>query len=70
MTFDEWMLTVAPAHKPSDDSVTLRVLRQCWNAAQGDERKRLLAELRTMHAQQNGRHNYCLYAAEMLAGKL
>lgn len=32
------------------------------------ERERLLAELRTMHAQQNGRHNYYLHAAERLAG--
>jgi len=34
------------------------------------ERERLLGELRQMHAAQNGRHNYYLYAAEMLAANL
>ena len=40
------------------------------DAAVAAERERLLAELRTMHTQQHGRHNYYLYAAEMLAGNL
>ena len=38
MTFDEWMLTVAPKHKPTDDGVTLRILRACWEAAAAAER--------------------------------
>lgn len=41
-----------------------------WTIGAAAERERLLAELRTMHAQQNGRHNYYLYAAELLDGKL
>lgn len=40
MTFDEWMLTIAPKHKPTDDGVTLRILRDCWRAAQATERER------------------------------
>jgi len=40
MTFDEWMSGVAPAYKPSDDSVQLRILRQCWIEAQAAERDR------------------------------
>lgn len=40
MTFDEWMLTIAPKHKPTDDGVTLRILRDCWRAAQMTERER------------------------------
>lgn len=42
MDFDQWMLTVAPKHKPTDDGVTLRVLRQCWEAARAAERERWL----------------------------
>lgn len=41
MGFDEWMLTIAPAHKPSDDGVTLRILRACWLAAEASERERM-----------------------------
>lgn len=44
--------------------------RAAIDAAVAAERERLLAELRTMHTQQHGRHNYYLYAAEMLAGNL
>ena len=40
MTFDEWMLTVAPKHKPTDDGVTLRILCACWEAAAAAERER------------------------------
>jgi len=40
------------------------------DAAVAAERERLLGELRQMHAAQNGRHNYYLYAAEMLAANL
>jgi len=43
MTFDEWMLTVAPKHKPTDDGVTLRILRACWEAAAAAERERIRA---------------------------
>jgi hypothetical protein len=35
-----------------------------------EERERLIAELRTLHKQQHGRHHYYLYAAAFLAGKL
>lgn len=45
MDFDEWMLTVAPGHKPSDDSVSLRILRKCWAAAQDAERDQMAAEV-------------------------
>ena len=45
-------------------------MRAAIIAERAAERERLLTELRTMHAQQNGRHNYYLYAAEMLAGRL
>ena len=40
MNFDEWMLTIAPRHKPTDDGVTLRILRECWRTAQVTERER------------------------------
>jgi len=46
MTFDEWMLTVAPGHKQSDDSVSLRILRKCWSAAMDAERERYETALR------------------------
>lgn len=42
MTFDEWMAGVAPAYKPTDDTVTLRILRQCWAESQAAERAALL----------------------------
>ncbi len=42
MTFDDWMLTVAAGHKPTDDTVTLRILRACWKAARADERERCI----------------------------
>ena len=34
------------------------------------ERARLIAELLAMHAGQKSRHNYYLYAAQLLEGKL
>ena len=40
MTFDDWMAGVAPAHRPTDDTVMLRILRQCWIEARADERER------------------------------
>ena len=58
MTFDKWMLTVAPTHKPSDDSVTLRILRRCWEASEAAERDRIGSALMKMHERDKGRHNY------------
>lgn len=40
MTFDEWMRTHEPKHCDSDDSISLRLLRKCWNAATQAERER------------------------------
>lgn len=34
MDFDSWMLTKDLKHCPTDDTVALRRLRECWNAAQ------------------------------------
>ncbi len=44
--------------------------RDVARAQEAAERERLLGELRQMHAAQKGRHNYYLYAAEMLAANL
>jgi hypothetical protein len=55
---------------PPDPQAAFDALEAAIDAAVADERERLLEELRTMHAQQKGRHNYYLYAAELLAGNL
>jgi hypothetical protein len=34
MDFDDWMLTKEPKHHPTDDTVALRRLRECWDDAQ------------------------------------
>ena len=34
MDFDNWMLTKDPKYRPTDDTVALRRLRECWDAAQ------------------------------------
>ena len=34
MTFDDWMRSRNPKHLPSDDTVALRELRDCWRAAE------------------------------------
>lgn len=34
MDFDEWMLTKDPKYHPTDDTVALRRMRECWNDAQ------------------------------------
>lgn len=34
MNFDDWMLTKDPKHQPTDDTVALRRLRECWTDAQ------------------------------------
>ena len=33
MNFDDWMLSKDARYAPTDDTVTLRRLRECWNAA-------------------------------------
>ena len=40
MTFDDWMVGISERHKPSDDGITLRMLRACWAEAQAAERER------------------------------
>ena len=39
MTFDEWMRSHEPKHCDSDDSMSLRLLRKCWDNAKQDERE-------------------------------
>ena len=34
MDFDDWMLTKDPKYYPTDDTVALCRLRECWNDAQ------------------------------------
>ena len=34
MDFDDWMLTKDPKYHPTDDTVALRKMRECWNDAQ------------------------------------
>ena len=34
MTFDNWMKARNPKYHPTDDTVALRELRECWQAAQ------------------------------------
>jgi len=34
MDFDDWMLTKDPKYHPTDDTVALRRMRECWNDAQ------------------------------------
>ena len=34
MDFDDWMLMKDPKYHQTDDTVALRRLRECWNAAQ------------------------------------
>ncbi len=34
MDFDDWMLTKDPKYHPTDDTVALRRLRECWADAQ------------------------------------
>ena len=43
MTFDDWMRSERVTYKPTDDSVTDRLLRRCWDAAVAEERERLAA---------------------------
>lgn len=48
MDFDEWVLTINPRYKPTDDSPLTRYLRRTWAAAteqQAAEVERLRAEL-------------------------
>ena len=66
--------------KDSQITAALEAIQGALDEAEADEhsgmdgaareRERLLKELRTMHTQQQGRHSYYLYAAELLAGKL
>lgn len=41
MTFNEWMRSHEPKHCDSDDSMSLRLLRKCWDNAKQDERERI-----------------------------
>ena len=34
MTFDDWMRARNPKYIPTDDTVALRELRDCWRAAE------------------------------------
>jgi hypothetical protein len=34
MTFEDWMMTKDCNYYPTDDSMAIRKLRECWNAAQ------------------------------------
>jgi hypothetical protein len=43
-------------------------VQACIAAAVIAERAQMLADLRTLHDQQQGRHNYFGYAAELLSG--
>ncbi len=38
MSFDEWMTSRNPKYRPTDDSMAVRDLRDCWNAAMAAER--------------------------------
>ncbi len=39
MTFDEWMIKKNPKHHATDDTVTLRLLRDCWQDSAKIERE-------------------------------
>ena len=47
MTFDEWAITQNPKHRPHDDNVELRLLRECWKASRKDVEMVLLTVVRT-----------------------
>jgi hypothetical protein len=51
MNFDDWMATQNPKYMPTDDTVALRLLRDCWRAAEfhsdrAQERERMIALMR------------------------
>jgi hypothetical protein len=48
---------------------TAEQMQEYAAAAVAAERARLIAELRAMHDWQKTRHNYYLYAAQLLEGK-
>lgn len=64
--FDDWMLTVTPTHKPSDDSVTLRVLRRCWDDSRALERQRCASLCRRV-ADETRNSEVARIAGQMLA---
>ena len=37
MTFDEWMTKKNQRYRSTDDTVALRLLRDCWNSAVSSE---------------------------------
>ena len=47
MTFDEWAITQNPKHRPHDDNVELRLLRECWKASRKDVEMVLRTVVRT-----------------------
>ena len=47
MTFDEWAITQDQKHRPHDDNVALRLLRECWKASRKDVEMVLREVVRT-----------------------
>ncbi len=51
MTFDDWMRARNPKHCPTDDTVALRELRDCWrtaehHSARAQEREQMIELMR------------------------
>ena len=51
MTFDDWMRARNPKYCPTDDTVALRELRDCWrtaehHSARAQERERMIELMR------------------------
>jgi hypothetical protein len=51
MTFDDWMRAQNPKYRPTDDTVALRELRDCWATAErhsdkAQERERMIELMR------------------------
>lgn len=53
MTFDDWMRSERVTYKATDDSVTDRLLRRCWDAAVAANCQRLARDVADLHMAQS-----------------
>lgn len=63
MTFDDWMKARNPKYHPTDDTVALRELRDCWSAAQkvsaGDTAKKCDHDYKCTYEGMDGERYRC-----------
>lgn len=70
MKFDDWMAAQNPKYKPSDDTVALRLLRDCWRTAEyhsaGAQERELMIELMRAKCRKVGAGETAIVDAERL----